>query len=51
MVVPAGQHTIEFRFEPESYTQGNTVTMIASLIAFALLAAAIFMQVRKKKPN
>lgn len=51
MVIPAGQHTIEFRFEPASYTQGNTITMIASLIAFALLAAAIFMQVRKKKPN
>lgn len=51
MAIPAGQHTIEFRFEPESYTRGNTVTMIASLIAFALLALAIFMQVRKKKPN
>lgn len=51
MVVPAGQHTIEFRFEPASYTRGNTITMIASLIAFLLLAAAIFMEVRKKKTN
>ncbi|MGB8191014.1 MAG: YfhO family protein, partial [Chitinophagaceae bacterium] len=31
MSIPAGQHTIEFRFEPESYERGNLITLIASI--------------------
>jgi uncharacterized membrane protein YfhO len=46
--VPAGKHQIEFRFEPGSYALGNTITLIASLMAYALLAVAIFMEIRKK---
>ncbi|OFX83603.1 MAG: hypothetical protein A2W99_15345 [Bacteroidetes bacterium GWF2_33_16] len=32
MVVPAGQHEIEFRFEPRSYFIGNKVSLASSII-------------------
>ncbi|MEM1320851.1 MAG: YfhO family protein [Bacteroidota bacterium] len=30
--VPAGQHAIEFKFEPRSYAIGNTISLISSLM-------------------
>jgi hypothetical protein len=53
MNVPAGQHTIEFRFEPQSYKTANTLMLIATLLTFALLIAAIvfeFLKRRKEQP-
>jgi hypothetical protein len=50
MSIPAGKHTIEFRFEPQSYKTANTLMLVASLLTFALLIAAIvFEYLRKKK--
>jgi len=49
MAVPAGKHTIECRFEPRSYELGNTLSTATSLIAYALLAIAIFLETRRKK--
>ena len=49
MTVPAGKHAIEFRFEPQSYKLGNTITTIAGILAYLLLIAAIVMEVRRKK--
>ncbi|HEY0676911.1 MAG TPA: YfhO family protein [Chitinophagaceae bacterium] len=49
MSVPAGQHTIEFRFEPASYKTGNMLMLISSLIAYLLLIAAIVIEWRKRK--
>lgn len=49
MMVPAGEHTIVFKFEPKSHATGWTITSICSVIMLLLLAAAIFMEVRKKK--
>ncbi len=40
MVVPAGEHTITFRFEPQSYKTGNRVSLASSLILLILLAGA-----------
>ncbi|HUW93231.1 MAG TPA: hypothetical protein VMV74_08710 [Bacteroidales bacterium] len=37
MVVPAGQHTITFKFEPQSYKTGNRVSMASSIILILLL--------------
>ncbi len=41
MTLPAGSHTITFRFEPESYKIGNKVSLAGSilLLAFLVLAA------------
>jgi len=38
--VPAGKHTIEFRFEPKPYIVGNKITMVSSwLLLLALLGS------------
>lgn len=38
MVVPQGKHTIEFKFEPVSYTIGNKVSIASSVLLLILLA-------------
>jgi hypothetical protein len=35
--IPAGNHNIEFRFEPKAYSIGNTVMWISSLLLLALV--------------
>jgi hypothetical protein len=49
MVIPAGKHTIVFKFEPESVRVGNKVDLVASLMLVALLGLALFVEVKKKK--
>jgi hypothetical protein len=46
--VPAGNHEIEFRFEPKSYSIGRTITIIANALVYLLLIIAIFFGIRKK---
>jgi hypothetical protein len=40
MAIPAGEHTIEFRFEPQSYVTGNRISLWAAIITYLLLIAA-----------
>jgi hypothetical protein len=40
MSVPAGNHTIEFRFEPTSYTMGNRLSIWASILTYLLFILA-----------
>lgn len=42
MVVPAGNHTVTFKFEPKSYKTGNRVSLASSLILLLVLAWAGF---------
>jgi len=49
MPVPAGDHTIEFRFEPHSYKLGTMLTTWFSLLIYALLIAAGVVEWRKQK--
>ncbi|MEO9021284.1 MAG: YfhO family protein [Ginsengibacter sp.] len=52
MYVPAGNHNIEFRFEPESFTIGRMISIIASiLVALILIATIIFYWAKKKEPD
>ncbi len=48
MQVPAGKHTIEFRFEPQTYTVGNTISMISSILLLLVIAGAIAYSFKKK---
>ena len=42
MAIPAGDHAIEFRFEPGSFKTGETISWIASIMAYILLGAAVW---------
>ena len=46
--VPSGQHEIEFRFEPKSYSVGNKVSFASSLLLFLLLIGAMGKELFKK---
>jgi Bacterial membrane protein YfhO len=47
MSVPAGDHNIEFRFEPKSYILGNRLSVWAAIITYLLLIGAAVQVVRK----
>jgi hypothetical protein len=49
MSVPAGNHTIEFKFEPASFSRGTKLTTIAQILVLLLLAGGIFLEYRKRK--
>ncbi len=47
LVVPAGNHTIEFRFEPRSYYVGNKISYASSVLLLFILAGYLGMEIRK----
>ena len=47
MVIPAGKHKIEFKFDPESVKKGATADLIASILMVGLLGLALFFEVKK----
>jgi hypothetical protein len=49
MNIPAGDHSIEFRFEPASFAKGKTFTSIAQVLVLLLLAGGVFMEVRSRR--
>jgi ABC-type multidrug transport system fused ATPase/permease subunit len=53
LAIPAGQHKIEFRFEPASYIMGRRITTISQIILLALFGIGIFMEMRNRNtiPN
>jgi len=51
MVIPAGEHTIEFKFEPKSYYVGNEISLASSVLLILALAAYGYAQLRKRKKS
>lgn len=51
LAIPAGKHSIEFRFEPQGYLKGTKITSIASILLAILVAAGIFMEWRERKKS
>ena len=49
MFVPAGDHQIEFRFEPKSYTTGRMISIIANTVVYLAIIIAIILYIRKKR--
>ncbi len=51
MKMPAGKHTIEFRFEPSIYASSEKVGMASSALLILLVIGALFMEFRKRKAS
>lgn len=49
MRVPAGKHTIEFRFDPSVVALGNTLDLIANLLLIGLILAGAWFSLRGSK--
>lgn len=49
LAIPAGDHEIEFRFEPASYKAGSIITQISSALTYLLLLAAAFVGWKRKQ--
>jgi hypothetical protein len=49
MRVPAGNHTIEFKFHPASYYTGEKVALASSLILILLIAGTTYMEWKKSR--
>jgi len=49
LMVPAGESTIEFRFEPKSYRNGKVISIIGSLLVLVLTGLYVFYSYRRKE--
>jgi len=47
--IPAGTHTVEFKFEPQSYKTGNTIALIGSILVFLIVPFGFYMAYRKNE--
>jgi hypothetical protein len=49
MVIPAGKHQIEFKFEPQSYYLGNKVSMASSILLLLVIGGYLVYIYKVKK--
>lgn len=49
MEVPAGKHVIEFRFEPQVYTLGNSISFISSVLLILILIFSLGWTIKKTR--
>jgi Bacterial membrane protein YfhO len=47
MVLPAGKHTVDFKFEPTVYVVGEKISLAGSLILIGLLVYLVYSEVKK----
>ncbi len=48
LVIPAGEHTVEFKFHPKSYYTGNIISLASSLLLILAIASYAFSEFRGK---
>ncbi|MBL0050076.1 MAG: YfhO family protein [Bacteroidetes bacterium] len=51
MIVPAGNHTIEFKFEPVIYKTGETISLASSSIMLLLFFGALIIPFFRKQKS
>ena len=49
MVIPAGKHTVEFRFEPKSLKTGKMISLAGSFLILLLIIGTVAQELRRKK--
>jgi hypothetical protein len=48
IAIPAGKHTVEFKFEPTAYKTGNAISFWGVVLIYLILAVALFLLFKKK---
>jgi hypothetical protein len=48
-IIPAGNHTIEWKFEPETYKKSNSIALIGSILLYAFFFGSIGWSLRASK--
>ncbi|MEN8224435.1 MAG: YfhO family protein [Bacteroidota bacterium] len=48
MIIPAGKHTIEFKFHPTIYSTGETISYASSILLLLLVLVYGIIEIRKK---
>lgn len=51
MIVPGGEHTIEFKFEPQVIKTGSTITLISAVGMLLLLLGGIYYERKNRFKN
>lgn len=49
MVIPAGKHQVEFRFEPANYKTAEAVSLAGSILLFILFAGSLALEFKKSR--
>ena len=49
--IPKGQHTIEFKFEPQVVKTGSTIALASSILFGILILGGVVMFLRRQKPQ
>jgi hypothetical protein len=49
IAVPAGNHKLEFKFEPQSYKTGNLLMLIGTILIFVCVVGGLFMEWKQQK--
>ena len=48
MIIPDGEHKIEFKFEPKSYYKGQIIALYSSILVILLLLGSLGYRIYKK---
>ncbi|MGK4568784.1 YfhO family protein [Flavobacterium sp. 3HN19-14] len=51
MTLPAGKHTVEFKFEPSIVKTGGTIALISSIGMILLIGGGVYFENKKKSQN
>ena len=49
LVIPAGEHIVEFKFHPKSYYTGNQISLASSILLILAIAGFAFSEFRKNR--
>jgi hypothetical protein len=49
LVLPAGEHTVEFKFEPQSYYMGNKISLASSILLILAILGYAIVELKKRK--